>query len=203
MYSEIPMYDFDQTIFRSPDKLIFGLPNIQKTAVFLNTSNPDKIKEFKSFGLKVDGITRKDLKEPNADPLTVIRYKASQVGENVLVEDTSLFVDGHDVGTNIKWLMNKLNEMIGAKAEFKVYLGILLQGKIQVYIGSVKGMIVPPKGEGFGFDPVFLPNGSSKTFGEEKPRKVNARYLAVQKYKQGNPNYILEPLNSWDGDYQG
>ena len=57
----------------------------------LNTSSRDKLKEFKRLGLAELECYSVDLPEPNASPLEVIASKATQVGEMIIVEDTSLY----------------------------------------------------------------------------------------------------------------
>jgi XTP/dITP diphosphohydrolase len=59
-------------------------------------------------------------------------------------------------------------------------------GEYAVYVGSVDGaMTWPPRGDkGFGYDPVFVPNGSAQTFGEvewEEKQKVDHRANAFAK----------------------
>lgn len=56
--------------------------------------------------------------------------------------------------------------------------------------------------EGFEFDEVFLPVGSTKTLAEAKPDSVNARYKAVQNFAKGEPAYFLEPIEQWNGKWQ-
>ena len=173
------------------------------STLFLNTSNPNKLREFKRLGLSGIKALRRDLPEPDADPLTVIRSKASQIGPNTIVEDTSLEVEGADVGVNVKWLLDNLDRYEGRKATFRVLLGILREGQVEVYEGRVEGTLVPPRGDGFGFDPVFLPDGASKTLGEAKPDRYNARALAVRAFLRGRPARTLPPLDKWEGDWQG
>lgn len=169
----------------------------------LNTSNKNKLKEFERLGLSGLKMSSIDLPEPDADPLTVIRSKASQAGPGVIVEDTSLDVEGHpEVGVNIRWLVDKIQEYKGSKAEFRVLLGILLNNKVFVYEGLVRGVLVEPRGSGFGFDPMFLPVGSRKTLGEEKSDEYNPRAIAVKNFLDDNPYAVLEPLHTWKGKWQ-
>ena len=169
----------------------------------LNTSNVHKLQEYRRLGLKGLRSTGVDLPEPDSDPLTVIRSKASQLGENVLVEDTSLDVEGADVGVNVKWLLGNLDKFEGKSASVTVLLGVLRNGVVEVYRGSVPGTIVAPRGSGFGFDSVFLPDGSNKTLGEDKPDRHNARALAVRNFLRERSYKTLSPLPNWEGPWQG
>lgn len=185
--------------FRVAAAHLAGGPRI----LYLNTSNPHKLREFKRLGLGHLEMLGRDLREPDADPLTVIRSKASQMGPGVLVEDTSLDVDGEDVGTNVKWLLASLDRYVGKKARVRVLLGVLDEGVVYVYRGEVPGTLVPARGTNFGFDPIFLPDGASLTLGEDKPDRYNARALAVAALKAGRAYRELAPLTDWDGPYQG
>ena len=81
---------------------------------------------------------------------------------------------------------NKLN----SKANFVCCLSIALpDGTSREFIGRIKGKIVfPAKGKnGFGYDPIFIPYGQKKTFGELKKRekqKISHRYEAFKKIKK-------------------
>ena len=81
---------------------------------------------------------------------------------------------------------NKLN----SKANFVCCLSIALpDGTSREFIGRIKGRIVfPAKGKnGFGYDPIFIPYGQKKTFGELKKRekqKISHRYKAFKKIKK-------------------
>lgn len=52
------------------------------------------------------------------------------------------------------------------------------------------------------FDPVFEPEGSTKTLAEEKPDEVSARAKAVEAFVQDIPFAIVNPIFDWNGAYQ-
>lgn len=172
----------------------------------LNTSNPGKFEEFKLLFAKYESTleaTRIDLKEIDADPITVVAHKASQLGENILVEDTSLDIEGASIGVNIRWLLDHLTEYAGRNAEWTVLLALRQDNQIYIYKGSISGTIVSPRGiAGFGFDPVFLPNGSTKTLAESKPDLFNARAKAVASLLQGNVLIKHPVIENWEGPWQ-
>lgn len=179
--------------------------NVKKTYK-INTSNPGKYEEFKRlfalYGANLES-THIDLKEIEADPIQVVAHKASQLEEGVIVEDTNLHVEGGSFGINIRWLLNHLTEYIDHKAEWTVYLAVRQGNEILIYKGEVLGKIVKPRGEGgFGFDPVFLPEGASKTLAEEKPESVNARAHAVKSLIDKTV-YARHPIiKEWKGPWQ-
>ena len=65
-------------------------------------------------------------------------------------------------------------------------LGVQKDGVVQVYEGLTHGIIVPPRGDGWGFAPVFQPTGRDKTLAEGRPDEISARYKAVQNLVEGN-----------------
>ena len=82
----------------------------------LNTSNPGKLLEFQRLFAKHNvhlDSTSIDLKEVDSDPITVITHKASQLDEFTLTEDTSLAIEGAEVGVNVRWLLQHLQTYIG------------------------------------------------------------------------------------------
>jgi XTP/dITP diphosphohydrolase len=87
---------------------------------------------------------------------------------------------------NIKKLLANLKGTIDRKAQFRTILSLVLNGIEYKFEGLCKGTIIAYKrGEsGFGYDPVFIPNGSNKTFAEmELPEKniFSHRKKAVEK----------------------
>ncbi len=166
----------------------------------VNTSNAGKLEEFERHLGQVEAI-KLDLKEPDSDLMTVIRYKASQF-ENVLVDDTSLAVEGETVGANIRWFLNDLPKFLGKKATFTCLLAICRNGQVEIYTGETSGKIVKPVGQSFGFNNYFLPDGAAQTFGEFIPDHLNPRYLAIMKLKAGRPTRIEQTLKVWLGPFQ-
>lgn len=168
------------------------------------TSNEGKLRELRALGLGHLLVISRDLPEPDSDPLTVVRVKVAQVGPGVLVDDASLDVDGHDVGVNVRWLSAKLPSLVGHRALFRVVLGFTdFDGVTRLYVGEVEGSIAPPRGDGFGFDPFFLPDGATRTLGESKPSHLDPRALAVRALLSNRPTRTYAAPASWDGPWQG
>lgn len=187
--------------------LYAGEPNQMKCSTWkLNTSNPGKFEEFKHLFAKYGSTLETshiDINEIDADPIKVVAHKASQLGENIVVEDTSLDIEGASVGVNIRWLLDHLTEYAGRKAEWTVLLAFRQDNQIYIYKGSQSGIIVPARGTtGFGFDPVFLPNGSTKTLAESKPDLFNARAKAVEALLKGDVWTKHPIIENWEGPWQ-
>lgn len=172
--------------------------------IYVNTSNPGKMEEYKEyFSPKTVEFKTEDLTEPQADPLTIIQYKASCFQE-VLVDDVALDIDGVDIGVNIRWFLDQLHssKYLGRSCIFSCLLAVRIENEIRVYKGSVQGTLVEPRGDGFGFGPYFLPDGADKTLGEFMDPRFNARYIAIENFKMGKIYKILPILEKWDGDIQ-
>lgn len=172
----------------------------------LNTSNQGKFEEFRSLfarhGVQLD-ISHLDIAEIDADPIQVAAHKAGQLEEGILIDDTSLHVSGAAVGVNVRWMLNHLSDYAGTPAEWTVLLAHRQGNEVHIYKGSILGHIVLPRGAaGFGFDPVFLPEGAAYTLAESKPDCYNARAQAVEAFIRGDI-YIKHPvIQEWKGLWQ-
>lgn len=179
----------------------------------LISSNDKKLREFRRFGLTDLNIRKGlDLKEVESDPLTVIKYKSKEAGPGTIVEDTSLHVDGEDVGSNIRWFLDKLGEYQGKCAVWEVMLAVNDGVSINIYNGVIKGTICSnpdiDTSNVFGFDPFFIPEGSTNTLAvldlDGLKDNYSARKNAVDNLVS---NYLfdsvkLESLVDWCGTYQ-
>ncbi|MDB2613949.1 non-canonical purine NTP pyrophosphatase [Chlamydiales bacterium] len=198
---------FAVTVLLSLSLFGFVCTKQDEPSVFkINTSNKGKLKEYQRLFSKYQmdlKISEIDLDEVDADPITVIAHKASQLEEGILVEDTSLEVDGADIGVNIRWLLDSLDQFENKKAIWTTLLGYRKGNKIYIFKGEVVGTIVYPQMDGgFGFDPYFLPEGSTKTLAAEKPDHHNARALAVENLVNKNCFQIEEAIFDWNGPWQ-
>ena len=91
-----------------------------------------------------------------------------------------------DDAKNNSLLLEKLNGISNRKARFKTVICLILEGKEYFYEGFVEGVITDNyKGDGgFGYDPIFIPNGYDRTFAEmtlEEKNQLSHRAIAVQK----------------------
>ena len=96
--------------------------------------------------------------------------------------------------TEILKKVKKINK--GVKASFISSLTIYLNNKkIITETGKIDGKITEKKGlNGFGYDPIFIPNGHTKTFAEMEYKDkllIDHRYIAYKKLEKKIKNYIL------------
>ena len=87
---------------------------------------------------------------------------------------------------NIDKLLNALKGNENRKAHFKTVMALVLDGKEYMFEGMIHGVITEErKGtNGFGYDPVFMPDGYSKTFAEmslEEKNSISHRKIALKK----------------------
>eukprot|EP01006_Ploeotia_vitrea_P025554 TRINITY_DN58427_c0_g1_i1.p1 TRINITY_DN58427_c0_g1~~TRINITY_DN58427_c0_g1_i1.p1 ORF type:complete len:425 (+),score=53.87 TRINITY_DN58427_c0_g1_i1:35-1309(+) len=203
------------TYMEQQHKLLFSLlDHLQNTVLppqqntlKINTSNANKFREFSrifaKYGILLDA-TKTDLKEIDATPIQVIAHKATQVGDGVIVEDTSLDIeDATDAGVNVKWVLNNLTDYVGRKAVWRVLLGLKRGETVTIYEGVVNGQIVHPRGDSsFGFDPIFQVEGKDFTLAEMKPDNCNARSLAIENMCNGTVYCEHDPIYDWNGKWQ-
>ena len=96
--------------------------------------------------------------------------------------------------TEILKKVKKVNK--GTKARFVSSLTIYIDGgKTITETGKIEGKISEKKGlNGFGYDPIFIPNGYTKTFAEMEYKNkllIDHRFIAYKKLEKQIKNYIL------------
>ncbi len=87
---------------------------------------------------------------------------------------------------NVNKLLHEMQGKTNRRACFKTVVAIILDGEAHFFEGRVDGTIIesPRGGEGFGYDPVFVPDGFSETFAEmsaEQKNKISHRGRAMAK----------------------
>ena len=86
------------------------------------------------------------------------------------------------------------------KAQFRTAISLIINGKEYLFEGIIKGNIIKEKrgNSGFGYDPIFVPEGYDKTFaelGNEIKNKISHRALAVNKLCDFLKKYDYEKTN--------
>jgi non-canonical purine NTP pyrophosphatase (RdgB/HAM1 family) len=167
------------------------------------TGNHQKLKEFEEIlGTKLDHSDL-DLDEiQSVDVEEVAGHKARQafelLGEPVIVEDTGLYLEGLNglPGALIKFFVKKLSldricSLAGENRQARAVTCIVyFDGEeLRIFVGETKGEIAEePKGtNGFGWDPVFIPEGYDRTFAELSDKEKTSRFMrreAIDKLKE-------------------
>ena len=174
-----------------------------KTFTFV-TGNAEKAAQLsRHFSLPVDH-KKLDIPEIQAfDVSEVASYKAQKafemLGSPVLVEDTALTFNalGKLPGPFVKWFLESVGNEGMAKildgfsdrtARAEVCFALCDGTGVNLFTGEIQGQIAPsPRGEkGFGWDPIFIPEGYDQTWGEMTVDEQNAtsmRKIALKKLK--------------------
>jgi len=87
---------------------------------------------------------------------------------------------------NMDKILSEMKGIAGRKARFKTVISLVIDGREKLFEGVVNGVILEKKqGEkGFGYDPIFLPDGYNRSFAEmslEEKSAISHRGIAVNK----------------------
>lgn len=175
----------------------------------LVTSNPNKLAEFKGFGLDLEAFDGADLREVQGTIDEVILHKAKDAGAGLVVEDTILEINGEEV-VDIRWRIAQLSDKVGTPANWIVSLGYNTGTHIRVYRGVIPGILISGVASvnSFGFDPFFVPAGQDRTLEvlAQLGLKGNysARKRAVEAMLTDKPVLVmaLSDIADWGGAYQ-
>jgi XTP/dITP diphosphohydrolase len=167
------------------------------------TNNPHKLEEMRlAVGSRLDIISLAEagILQEIAEPFDTLkenaREKAQTIhrltdGENCFSEDTGLEVDalegepgvhsaryaGEPVSysNNSRKLLRALADSSNRRARFITVICLILNGQEYFFEGRCEGQILrsPAGVAGFGYDPLFLPDGASKSFAEMDPQEKN------------------------------
>lgn len=163
--------------------------------IIFATNNANKVKEvqavlpatlqvqtLKEAGIDIDIPEPHDTLEANA--LEKARVIHQMTGKDCFSEDTGLEVAAlngepgvrsaryageiKSDAANMTLLLHKLEGSENRQARFRTVIALILDGKEHLFEGICEGRIIAaPKGsEGFGYDPIFVPDGSENTFAE-------------------------------------
>ena len=186
---------------------------MRKKFVFA-TNNSHKLEEVTAIlGEKVELLSMKDIKCDTDIPETAdtlegnallkARYIFDNYHLDCFADDTGLEVEalngapgiysaryaggeGHDSEANMKKLLHEMEGQDNRRAQFRTAICLIEGGKEHLFEGVVRGEIIRHRRgtSGFGYDPVFVPEGYTETFaemGNEEKNKISHRARAVQK----------------------
>ena len=178
------------------------------------TNNQHKLEEIRAIlGSSFEVLSLKDIdcnvdipetgKTLEKNALQKAQYIFDHYHVDVFADDTGLEVDalngapgvysaryaggeGHDSEANMTKLLNELGENNNRKARFRTVIALIQQGEVHEFEGIVNGEIIRERrgGEGFGYDPIFQPDGYDQTFaelGKDIKNHISHRARATQK----------------------
>jgi len=177
------------------------------------TNNPNKLKEIQALmpvgieilSLKEIGCTE-DIPETGttleANAFQKAHYLKENYGYDCFADDTGLEVEAlngapgvysaryagpeRSAEANMAKILEELKEKENRKAQFRTAIALILNGEEQLFEGMVEGHISQAKqgDEGFGYDPIFLPENDQRSFAQmtmDEKGAISHRGRAVRK----------------------
>lgn len=182
-------------------KIVFATNNAHK----LDEVRQVVGQKFEVVSLRECGITE-DIPENEptleGNALAKARYIYARTGLDCFADDTGLEVDalggepgvrsaryatdGHDDEANKRLLLERMAGAKSRAAQFRTAVALILGGEEHLFEGVVRGTISTSQQgeEGFGYDPLFVPDGYTSTFAQMSAEEKNAishRGRAVRK----------------------
>lgn len=176
------------------------------------TNNKHKLEEVRAIlGNRVEMLSLADINCNDDIPETAdtlqgnalikAHYIYNKYGVDCFADDTGLEVealdgapgvysaryagDNHDSHANMNKLLQNLTGKKNRNAQFRTVIALIIKGKEILFDGIVKGEITLEKAgdSGFGYDPIFVPQGYSQSFAQmdsELKNSISHRYLATK-----------------------
>jgi XTP/dITP diphosphohydrolase len=180
------------------------------------SNNDHKVREINSIlGSKIKLTSLKELginddipeEEPDLEgnAMAKARYVHKITGKNVFADDTGLEVDilngapgvhsarfageSRDFSANIVKLLKLMGDTKNRKARFRTVIALIIENETFLFEGIVNGSIIKEKTgtEGFGYDPVFIPDGKELTFAQmdlNEKNTISHRSRAFEKLRE-------------------
>ena len=184
--------------------------------LIIASQNQNKLVEFKKilgdkiilFSLSDIGLNQEipeNEKTIKKNAMFKAKFVNTQTGKNVFADDTGLEIDSlngepgvysarysgvdRNSDKNIELVLRKLKNKANRNSRFKTIISLIIDGKSVNFEGVVEGKITEEKrgSNGFGYDPIFQPNGYASTFGEmslKEKNKISHRSIAINKMVQ-------------------
>lgn len=180
------------------------------------TNNPNKLAEIRQLmpkGIVILSLKDIDCFEELPETSDTLEDNAAQKAfyvfdnyvQNCFADDTGLEIDALDgrpgvysaryagleckPEDNIQKILGEMKGELNRDASFRTIISLVIDGKEFQFEGKVEGQITPEKwGEkGFGYDPIFLPDGHENSFAQmsmEEKSAISHRGKAVKKLIQ-------------------
>ncbi|WP_066630212.1 non-canonical purine NTP diphosphatase [Labilibacter marinus] len=177
------------------------------------TNNLNKLEEIRHLlGDKIKIVSLEDINCTEEIPETgfTLEENALQKSEyvnkkfniNCFADDTGLEIDAlngepgvysaryggesKDANLNMEKVLEKMKRTSNRKARFRTVISLIIDGKESQFEGVVEGRISETKSgsKGFGYDPIFIPDGYGTSFAEldiNEKNKISHRALAIKK----------------------
>jgi XTP/dITP diphosphohydrolase len=166
--------------------------DLQLMTLIFASNNQHKIEELKAFSknemeiisLKEAGIDI-DIPEPH-DTLEDTGLEIEALNGEPGVKSARYAGEGRSFKDNIEKVLNKLSSHSNKRARFRAVISLIMDGKETQFEGICNGKIIDISTglEGFGYDPIFIPDAGNRTFAEmsiEEKNEFNHRTKAAAK----------------------
>jgi XTP/dITP diphosphohydrolase len=185
------------------------MAQIEAATLLVATGNANKAKEIGEIiecPVEMVELDIEEIQSLSVEEVASAKAQAAyaKVGRPVLIDDTGMFIAaiGGLPGAFVTWFLDVLGpagviELIKNSPSRKAYvetaIGYHDGDKVHIFVGKVHGTISETlRGDnGFGYDPIFIPDGKSVTYAEmssEEKNSVSMRKLALEKLR----NYLIE-----------
>ncbi len=173
-----------------PIRIIFATNNAHKVEELqLAIGDSLEVISLRRAGIDIDIPEPHDTLEANATEKSSTIHRLT--GENCFSEDTGLEVlalngepgvksaryagDGRTPEKNIEKLLRRLDSRTDRRARFRTVISLIWQGHEHLFEGICEGRILAEAigSNGFGYDPVFVPDGDTRTFAQLSPEEKN------------------------------
>ena len=176
------------------------------------TNNKHKLQEVRDIvGDRVEVLSLSDINCNDDIPETAdtlqgnalikARYIYEKYGVDCFADDTGLEVEALDGApgvysaryageecdseANMKKLLHNLTDKNNRNAQFRTVIALIINGEERLFNGIVKGVIATEKmgTSGFGYDPIFIPEGFSESFAQmdsSMKNSISHRYRATE-----------------------
>jgi XTP/dITP diphosphohydrolase len=177
------------------------------------TNNANKVNEIQSIigdNFNILSLSDVNCSEELPETQTTLKgnaiqkakYLSDNYNANCFADDTGLIVDElngepgvysaryagpqRNAEDNMNLLLSKLDGIQNRSAKFQTVIALIYNGTEHTFTGEVKGHIAAKKSgqEGFGYDPIFIPEGYNTSFSEmslEEKNKISHRGIATRK----------------------
>ena len=172
-------------------KLVFATNNAHKLEEIREMAGGQyEIVSLKEIGCQEEIPEEQDTLEGNA--LQKARFVKERYGADCFADDTGLEIaalggepgvrsaryagEGHDSEANMRKVLAKMEGVDDRRARFRTVIALILDGEEHLFEGEVRGEILREKhgAEGFGYDPIFRPEGFAESFAEMSLDAKNA-----------------------------
>ena len=172
-------------------KLVFATNNAHKLEEIREMAGGQyEIVSLKEIGCQEEIPEEQDTLEGNA--LQKARFVKVRYGADCFADDTGLEIaalggepgvrsaryagEGHDSEANMRKVLAKMEGVDDRRARFRTVIALILDGEEHLFEGEVRGEILREKhgAEGFGYDPIFRPEGFAESFAEMSLDAKNA-----------------------------